>query len=271
MGIATEPLPLRIHRFKEESMIESNCKHCGGLIKRYGKKPGVFCGNSCKAEFEKAPWDVQKAIELYESGKSYEDIAIILSVSRETLRKELVRQGFGRSRTDWLSTDRNPTKGKPRSSKTKKKLSKAAKKQFSNPKAREHLSKLMIDRIASGKVVRTSKLEDFLACKLDELGIDYERQVSFRDDKGRFLAVVDFKFNDMLVEVNGTFWHCDPREYPNGPEYECQRRALNKHSKKLEYLKSKGHVVHELWEIDINQDVDSVLLQLLEKENYNDS
>jgi len=252
-------------------MNESNCKYCNEKIKRYGS-PGIFCSRACKADFEKSSWDIKKSISLYESGKSLNEVSLIFQVSRETIKKEFVNRGVDiRNKTDWLNTDKNPTKGKPRSEEVKRKLSVAATKQFSNPEAREFLSKKMTERILSGKIKRVSKLEDLVAKELDELGVSYERQKIFRNERGQFIALVDFYFNDMLVEINGTFWHSDLRKYPNGPEYQIQKSAYDKHSRKLEYLNSQGHKVYEIWEIDIKENVRKVLLQLLKNGESNDS
>src|SRR5699024_281803 len=49
--------------------------------------------------------------------------------------------------------------------------------------------------------------------------------VPVRGAAGRFVACVDFMLSDgRALEVNGTFWHTDPRVYPDGPTFPAQVR-----------------------------------------------
>jgi G:T-mismatch repair DNA endonuclease (very short patch repair protein) len=59
---------------------------------------------------------------------------------------------------------------------------------------------------------------------------------------------------DLAIEVNGTFWHADPRVYPNGPVKPSQRRTLTRYTRKLQLLKGLGIRVVEVWEADFKAD-----------------
>ena len=72
-----------------------------------------------------------------------------------------------------------------------------------------------------------------------------------------FLAkyyALDFAFPDVKVgiECQGTFFHIDPRKYPNGPVTATQRRNAGRDKSKRKYLESKGWTVIEIWETEIN-------------------
>ena len=104
-------------------------------------------------------------------------------------------------------------------------------------------------------VFTTSKIEDVTARELDSLGIPYERQFVFRDPRGRFAAVVDFWLPTLsrVLEVNGTFWHADPRAYP-GTLLPIQERAVAKYRRKLELLRTLNIPVSEVWEMDLKKE-----------------
>jgi hypothetical protein len=119
--------------------------------------------------------------------------------------------------------------------------------------------------MSDGKVSKVSRLEGHVAVVLDTLGIPYTRQAAIRcPSTGRFVACADFLLGDgRVVEVNGTYWHADPRVYPNGPVYPSQRHTADRYHDKLARLKAMGVNVLELWELDINTDPTMCLKEAL--------
>lgn len=115
-------------------------------------------------------------------------------------------------------------------------------------------------------VFATSKIEDVTARELDTLGVTYERQFIFRDPRGRFTAVVDFWLPTLsrVLEVNGTFWHADPRVYP-GALLPIQERAVAKYRRKLELLRTLNVVVCEVWEGDLKKEPRQAVLSAYTK------
>jgi len=65
---------------------------------------------------------------------------------------------------------------------------------------------------------------------------------------------LDFAFPDSKIgiECQGTFFHTDPRVYPNGPITAIQRRNAGRDKSKRKYLTERGWQIIELWEIEIN-------------------
>jgi len=95
-------------------------------------------------------------------------------------------------------------------------------------------------------------MEQRVAPILDKLDITHQPQYRIRGDDGRFAAVVDYYLPDLntALEFNGTFWHSDPRVYPNGPQHASQKRTEEKYQRKLKCLAAQGISVVEVWEID---------------------
>lgn len=65
---------------------------------------------------------------------------------------------------------------------------------------------------------------------------------------------LDFAFPNVKVgiEAQGTFFHIDPRVYPDGPICALQRRNAGRDKSKRKYLTERGWTIIELWEIEIN-------------------
>lgn len=129
----------------------------------------------------------------------------------------------------------------------------------------EATKKLMSERttraIAEGKIRRVSKLEDRVADYLSSRGVSFVRQFGIRDPlSGRYLATLDFLVNDKIaVEVNGTFWHADPRFYDLESLKPAQLRSLEKWASKIEILERLEIPLIVVWEHDLKQDFSGTL------------
>lgn len=115
--------------------------------------------------------------------------------------------------------------------------------------------------IAEGRIPRVSKIEIAVGEVLTSLGVTHEGQYRIRGAGGRYTAVIDYylPLEKIALEVNGTFWHADPRMYPSGPVYESQRRTQHRYSKKKELLAKKGLHLCELWEMDLMEDLEGTV------------
>jgi G:T-mismatch repair DNA endonuclease (very short patch repair protein) len=127
---------------------------------------------------------------------------------------------------------------------------------------RAKLSAATARALAEGKIGVPSKLEDAVAVQLESLGATFARQHAFRDAAGRFACVVDFWFGEArsAIEVNGTYWHVDPRAYPV-PINAMQARCLSRYRRKLQMLADLGVRVVELWELDFQRDPSQAVLE----------
>ncbi len=223
------------------------------------EKQGItrtFCSLVCKNESERKPIPAT-AIDDYVSGLTLQEVGSKHNVSAELVRRFLIASGVNiRSRTAHLLTDKNPTRGKGHTEAAKAKIREANRKQFSNPANRALASENQRRAMAEGKISAMSKLEDLVAVELDALGVPYERQYGVRYPlTGRYCACVDFKLDERtVIEVNGTYWHADPRVYSPDDLHVSQRRTLANYVKKMDALKSMGIRVIEIWELDFKQD-----------------
>ena len=115
----------------------------------------------------------------------------------------------------------------------------------------------------------TSGLEEKFAKQiLDKLGVDYQYQFK-AESIGRYF---DFRIgeNGPIFEVNGGYWHSDPRLY-EGKEL----TPTQKKNKRVDKLKKKWADEHKIpiyyfWEKDINDNPKKIMeeiKQILEKEN----
>lgn len=114
--------------------------------------------------------------------------------------------------------------------------------------------------IAEGRIRVISKPENIIAGILDDLHIPYERQVAMRGRNGCYTAVYDFMLQgNIAIEVNGTFYHSDPRFYPNGPIHAIQKRNLSKWLNKVQLTEVAGITLVEVWEYDIKNNIDLIV------------
>jgi G:T-mismatch repair DNA endonuclease (very short patch repair protein) len=119
--------------------------------------------------------------------------------------------------------------------------------------------------IAEGRIPRVSQLERDVGAVLNRLGVRTEAQFRFRLATGRFGAVVDFYLPDSntVVEVNGTFWHVDPRVFPNGPIHPSQKRTLERYARKTALLQEQNIPLIEVWELDFRADPEGTVRKAL--------
>lgn len=111
-----------------------------------------------------------------------------------------------------------------------------------------------------------SNLQKRVSKLLSKAGIKHEVQVKV----GKYFF--DIKIGNILLEINGDYWHCNPQQYTatqivKFPGHKKKRvidiwkRDLKK---KLEAVK-RGYKVIYIWENEINTLTQSVLLQKLIK------
>lgn len=102
-----------------------------------------------------------------------------------------------------------------------------------------------------------SSIEKFVKNVLDELSIKYVYCAELGNFKPDFLLE-----NGKIIEVNGDYWHCNPRIYGNGPEDEIQvKHVLRDYSKKCYYLSNNIDYI-EVWEHDINHNPNLIIEQI---------
>lgn len=136
-------------------------------------------------------------------------------------------------------------------------------KQFKfSEESKEKMSQTAINNIIKTDQNHSSKLEEKFAELLDSLNIHYTRFYYAKDIK----AFYDFyipKYN-VLIEVDGDFWHCNPNTKFAIPEYKTQHNNLVRDKQKNEWAQQNGYKLIRFWENDINNDATKIKNVLLE-------
>lgn len=101
------------------------------------------------------------------------------------------------------------------------------------------------------EVTGPTYIEVFVKNFLDEITLPYLFQ-----EKIDNLYVPDFQIyannKKIIIEVNGDYYHCNPYIYKDGPKDEIQvKHVIRDYYKKCYYL-SRGYILLEIWESEIN-------------------
>ena len=91
---------------------------------------------------------------------------------------------------------------------------------------------------------------------LDRYNISYEFQFNVRG----FIA--DFKIGNKIIEVQGDYWHCNPRFYSE-PINETQRNKVKIDKIKYNVYEELGYEILYLWEYDIVNNIDDCIEKIL--------
>jgi len=118
----------------------------------------------------------------------------------------------------------------------------------------------------------TSKLEERFSREfLDRLGIKYTYQFK-AEDIGRYY---DFKIeNGPIIEIQGGYWHGDPRLYEEKDLNETQKHAQYVDALKEKWALMHGIPIYYIWEKDINESPEKVrklLIEILNKKEKMDN
>ena len=81
----------------------------------------------------------------------------------------------------------------------------------------------------------------------------------------------DIKINNLLIELNGTYWHCDPRKYkandivkfPNNT-FKRVQDVWDKDLQKIQLAKDNGFLIETIWEDDFSEEK---VIDILKKYN----
>jgi very-short-patch-repair endonuclease len=127
---------------------------------------------------------------------------------------------------------------------------------------REKMSNSAIKRILKDpKTYHTSKLEEKFKKVLEKLGIKYQHFFF----ASKINKIFDFYIpeHNILIEVDGNFYHCNPKFY-NSPV--CKTQTINIENDKLknQWAQENGYELLRFWEDDINNNIKQVKNILLE-------
>ena len=118
------------------------------------------------------------------------------------------------------------------------------------------------------EVIDNTWIEIFIKDILISLNIEFEEQVyvyyiNEKNQKRYFIA--DFIIGNKIIEVNGDYWHGNPRIFNNESLDSRQREKVKKDIYKKSKLEELGFSVHYIWEYDINNNKDLVIEYIKQK------
>lgn len=156
------------------------------------------------------------------------------------------RQFISRIKTGIKATEE--TKQKQREARAKSPL----KARHITPHSPESIEKMRIEtakRWASGAFNKVTSIHLKMRDFLESLGLKFveEYQVKYFS--------LDFAFPESKIgiECQGTYFHIDPRIYPNGPINAIQRRNFGRDNAKRKIVcDQEGWTIIEVWETEIN-------------------
>jgi very-short-patch-repair endonuclease len=167
---------------------------------------------------------------------------------------------WNKNNAEWAEYMRQKHLGKKLSEETKLKLSEAAKKRkihgHAGKKHSEEAKAIMREKTAARYRNGTFKRETSIHVKVREFLSKLDLVSAPEEEFTLKYFSLDFAFPDkkLAIECQGTYFHIDPRFYPNGPVSKVQRRNFGRDVAKKKYLDRMGWTMLELWETEINNE-----------------
>lgn len=131
---------------------------------------------------------------------------------------------------------------------------------------REKMSKTAIENILKTGKVKRSNLEYFFEGILLSMNIKYIHSY-YIENIGKIYDFYLPKYN-ILIEIDGDFWHCNPDTKYAVPECKTQHININNDKIKSQWAAYNGYKLLRFWENDINNNIKYVKQTLLENINY---
>jgi very-short-patch-repair endonuclease len=153
-------------------------------------------------------------------------------------------------------------KGVPKTEESKRKLSITQKKRYEdNPLLKEDASKRRVKWLKTKLSNKKSKLEKKFELILNLIGIDFKYQYELSD---RLFDYYLIKYN-ILIEIDGDFYHCNPNSKHNEIIYETQKLTIKNDKYKNSLCQKNNITLIRYWEKDINERPEWVISDLKSK------
>lgn len=144
--------------------------------------------------------------------------------------------------------------GIKRSDEYKEKMSISQKKSWDNEEKRNKQRDNRINYIKNNPN-KESNLESRFKGILDGLGFNY----IFQYEICGYMFDFYLKDFDIVIEVDGDFWHCNPNTKHKEPIYESQKLTMKNDKKKNDICNKCGIKLIRFWEDDINNNLNDVI------------
>jgi len=161
-------------------------------------------------------------------------------------------------------------KGRKASDSSKNKMSESAKARLvhghtgkkHSDETKQRLSMLACLQIKNQKFPQTKTIPCILFARfLSNLGVRFEEEVIVGFFSFDFF-LPDF---NVFVEVDGDYWHSNPKFYPNGPKTKSQKINWYRDIKKKQFADCENLTVFHWWEDDIKTQPNKVESEIREK------
>ena len=213
-----------------------------------------------KNNFHKNPNTHQKAIETQKKNwKEGKYVGWWENKTLETLEKiEGIKEKLRNDKERGKKISKK-LKGVPKTEISKIKNSKSQKIRYkNNPKLKEDASIRRIKWLKSTLSNKKSKLESKFETILNLLNIEYEFQHEFQK------RLFDFKIKNknILIEIDGDFYHCNPNTKHSEVLYETQSLTKKNDNYKNTLCQNHGMILLRYWEKDINERPEWIISEL---------
>ena len=123
---------------------------------------------------------------------------------------------------------------------------------WANPVHRAEQSERVSNLVLSRPDRYTSKKEILFSEFLTEIGVNFRRQ--FRLCNKIYNKVYDFKIEEenVLIEYDGNWWHCNPKLYPTGPKNNMQIQHKTNDKIKDDLALEFNYKLIRIWEYDFD-------------------
>lgn len=134
-----------------------------------------------------------------------------------------------------------------------------------NPNLRIEQSKIRLRWMKDNSKVKTSKLEITFEKILNNIGLvkDTDYTHSFLIDKIKSFFDFHITNKNILIEVDGDFYHCNPNTIHATPIYDIQKKNIINDKRKNTYCQNNNIKLLRFWEKDINERPEWVTSELM--------
>ena len=98
------------------------------------------------------------------------------------------------------------------------------------------------------------------SCHIAVVKILQDFNVDFIEEKvvGYYSYDIYLTEQNVYIEIDGDYWHSNPKYYPDGPKTSAQKVNFYRDKRKDEFSKENNMIVYRFWEDDINNNLPKV-------------
>ena len=158
---------------------------------------------------------------------------------------------------EWGAYVRKINLGKKTSKESRLKQSESAKKRKihghagkkHSEESKQKMRQATIERWKRGDFeFKKTSIETKVQIFLNEIGVEFK----FQEQIGFFVADFFLEKENLIIECNGSFFHCEPDTKYSEAKFDVQKRNIVRDEKKRCFYRQQGINLLELWESEIN-------------------